>query len=273
MQGLEDKALLRELRKKLEKSLRSAIMCLLYLYQNMSMRGQLYAPLWIARESRTACSKSSELISFPASVLSWMAKCPLARNIMLSSKGSLSYTTPLTVGGLKRKHYEFLKSVDEALKNILAPGVVSMSIVKGFKLEPVEELCVYVNKGDRCYRVCGKPDLMYILYGEKLGRPLALVIEVTLSPVVKHLIRGEMLFYSIASYLSYGCDIVGLVVSRKHFNLVLFKEKALKSFEKLFKGPLEYEEAIKVAEDKRSKHPWMCSLCDLKHMCPLGVEA
>ncbi|MEM4036037.1 MAG: hypothetical protein QXU97_05465 [Fervidicoccaceae archaeon] len=214
---------------------------------------------------RTSPSRSSSVAHLSATMLSWMAKCPLAKNIVLSSAGSLSYTTPHTVEEMKGKHDELVK----VLRNALGNAFFSKR-VKALELERMK-LCLTLTLKDSTYTVCGVPDLMYLLYGTELD-DLILVVEATLSPSTRHLIYGEMLFYSIAAYIYYGCRVVGLVVNPRHVYLVSFRENAVNRFRRLF-SRLKHEKAVELSENRRAEHPWICSLCDLKHSCPLGSEA
>ena len=214
---------------------------------------------------RTSPSRSSSVAHLSATMLSWMAKCPLAKNIVLSSAGLLSYTTPHTVEKVKDRHDELVKAVGNALRNAFFS-----KRVKALELEQMK-LCLTLTLKDSTYTVCGVPDLMYLLYGTELG-DLILVVEATLSPSTRHLIYGEMLFYSIAAYIYYGCRVVGLVVNPRHIYLVSFRENAVNRFRRLF-SRLEHEKAVELSENMRTEHPWICSLCDLRHSCPLGSEA
>ncbi|WP_342783419.1 hypothetical protein [Thermofilum sp.] len=193
-----------------------------------------------------------------------MAKCPLARNIVLSSAGSLSYTTPLTVEKMKDKHDELVKAVRNAFRK------TNSNSVRTVELEEMK-LCLTLIQEDSTYSVCGVPDLSYILYGKELD-DLILVVEATLSPSIEHLVEGEMLFYSIAAHGHYGCRVAGLIVNLEHVYLVIPKKDITLSLRRLFKN-VSYQKAVEQAEMNRKRHPWICSLCDLKHLCPLGSEA
>ncbi|WP_342821523.1 hypothetical protein [Desulfurococcus sp.] len=208
-------------------------------------------------------SRSSSPMHLSATTLSWMAKCYLARNIVLSSAGSLSYTTPHTVEKMKSDHDELVKIVRNALIEIFSKHV------KGLELEKMK-LCLTLMLKDSSYMVCGVPDLAYLLYGVELD-DLILLVEVTLSPSIRHLVYGEMLFYSIAAHAYYGCKVAGLIVNLSHVYLILFRENTAKLLRKTFSRK-EYEKAVELSESMRAKHPWICSLCDLKHICPLGSE-
>ncbi|MEM4620406.1 MAG: hypothetical protein QW607_09360 [Desulfurococcaceae archaeon] len=283
----EDKTLLRKFERKLEESLENAIVCLSYLCRNTSTFGLLYAPTWIAKKLRRSHTTSSNsYIKLNASELSWIAKCPLAKTILLSSSGSQFYTTPSTVNKLKRKHDSFLEIVNKSLASVFTKH--------GIKYLRIDEtkLCLDVSLGEINYIVCGFPDVLYITYIENMNTPLITVVEATLSPAVKHIIRGEMVFYAIASHIHYGCRVTGLIVNPRYTYLVVFKknsdhgEKAggggrgkalskkdsVESFRKLFliSDNVDYFRIVERAEELRNKHPWICSLCDLIHMCPLG---
>ena len=194
-----------------------------------------------------------------------MALCPLARSIVLSSGGALSYTTPPTVEKLRERHDEFVEVAREAIASSLRAHHLSY-----LELRP-ENGCLTLRL-DRDYAVCGRPDMVYLVYGEGVG-PVVLVCEITLSPSVEHMVRGELLFYIIEHHVRYGTDVVGLLVGTRLIELAVpgSGEGVSALLRRLFTKP-DHHRAIRKAESERVGRPWMCSLCDLKHLCPLGGE-
>lgn len=213
----------------------------------------------------------------PATILSWMAKCPLARCLVLTHGGAFTYTTPLTVQALRETHDEFLKQVIDVFKGVLLNSRVKwIEVDNRGNIGPGErKLCltIFTGSGDRgeSYSICGAVDRSYILFGKDFNSITALVLETTLSKSVDHFIRGELLFYILAYYVNYGLDTIGILVNPQYVYLVIPKRGVLGDFKKLFKKP-DYEKAVERAEEKRSRRPWICNLCDLKHICPLGIE-
>ncbi len=201
-----------------------------------------------------------------ATTLSWMAKCPLAKNIVLTSGCAISYATPFTLEELRNKHDAFAKEVNNYVGRLLE---TSFNLVK---LNP-QKLCLSFNfNSSEKYIVCGQPDLVYFIYRKKFKTsPFILVSEVTLSPSIRHMARGELLFYMMAYYMHYGVPAVGLVVGKKSVEYILPKLKMYRQLKKLFTKK-NYKYVIREIEKRRRKKPWMCSLCDLKHLCPLGGE-
>lgn len=211
--------------------------------------------------------KYSEHIHLQATTLSWMAKCPLARNIVLSTGGSLSYTTPLTVNKLESKHNEFLELFEKAMRSALSKVKIGW-----FEID-AENLCFTISAKGKCYSICGRPDLSYVLYGEQMGGgALALVGEVTLSPSIKHMVLGELAFYTISFYVHYGCCVAGFIANPKSVQLMMPKLGISNFVKHVFVRKIDYEKALEIAEREREKYPWMCSLCDLKHLCIIGRE-
>ncbi|MEM1631810.1 MAG: hypothetical protein QXJ59_07065 [Thermofilaceae archaeon] len=202
----------------------------------------------------------------PASVLSWMAMCPLAKSIILSSGGAFTYATPPTVEKLKDAHDALVKSVAGAVERALS-GRFSY-----LKLEPSNG-CLTLRL-ERHYVICGRPDLVYLVRGRGSGF-FALVVDATLSPSVRHKVQGEMVFYIMECFMRYGIATVGLIVGTKLLVLaapVFSTEGGVPAMlRNLFKKP-EYGSALREAERRRARKPWMCSFCDLKHLCPLGGE-
>lgn len=215
--------------------------------------------------------RSSEPRIF-ATMLSWMAKCPIARNIVLDRGGSITYTTPNFVSRTAEWHDVLKDAVVEVLMDFALPI-------------DVEKFSVEVNVGAR-YMVNGRPDFLMWISGRKLKeRHLMLAGEVTLMPTVRHLIYGEMLFYMLSCYINYGSDVACLLVNPGSLYLLIPKipESSLalrRYFEResvpalllrLFRR-VDEEQAIEVAEGLRKKRPWICSLCDLRSLCPISGE-
>lgn len=203
-------------------------------------------------------------------MLSWMAKCPLAKNIILSSGGAISYVTPLTVEKLRDSHNELMKYVNENIRVFLQRHFSRIELKS-------REVCLTLTiDGEDKYVVCGRPDITYFVYEGVIG-PYILVVEVTLSPSIDHMVRGELIFYIMGYYMLYGIPTVGLIIGVNSIRLIVPKPTALLNnsvpmlLRRLF-SKSSYEDALKKAEDKRGKSPWICSLCDLKHLCPLGGE-
>lgn len=261
MQGLEDKASQRELRKKLTKSLESAIACLSYLSQKENTMGQFYVPVMIAKKSETAPLKSTE-INLWASHLSWIAKCSLTRYLLLETHGSLNYITPPSVEKAKTKHDHLVNIFIDILKK--EPEITLM--------EKTPKLCllVKINQQNR-FRICGIPDSIGLIYRKNLASQFMLVIEISTSPTVKHIIRGELLFYIIASYMHYGIPVVGLLLNREYIHLVIPHLNSAKQLINLLRER-DLEKELENAKNIATKTPWKCNLCDLKHICPVGAE-
>uniref|UniRef100_A0A7J3PM97 Uncharacterized protein n=1 Tax=Staphylothermus marinus TaxID=2280 RepID=A0A7J3PM97_STAMA len=254
--------------------------------KSTSTFGLLYVPTWIVKRLKRSHTISSNYMKLNASELSWIAKCPLAKTLILASSGSQFYTTPLTVNKLKIKHDSFLEIVEKNLAFVLAKHEIKYLRIDETKL------CLDLSLGENNYNVCGVPDTLYVTFLKNVNTPLIIVVEATLSPVVKHIIRGEMIFYSLASHIHYGCRVTGLIVNPSSIYLIVFKKdlvhgeeerkgrggKAvsrrdfIESFKELFLTSVDadYYRIVERAEKLRNKHPWICSLCDLIHMCPLG---
>jgi len=214
--------------------------------------------------------RSSEPRIF-ATMLSWMAKCPIARNIILDRGGSITYTTPNFVSKTAEWHDALKDAVIEVLGGLVHPIIMD-----------VKETSIEVNVGVR-HIVSGRPDfLMWIPSSE---RSLMLAGEVTLMSTVRHLIYGEMLFYILSCYINYGSDVAGFLVSPRSLYLLIPKipesdrdlrryferESAPSLLLRLFRR-VDEERAIEVAEELRKKKPWICSLCDLRSLCPISGE-
>lgn len=257
----------RKLKNMLRKSLKKVIMCLSSLCTNRSTCGQLYVPTWIASVSETSLTRSTEN-RLAATMLSWMALCPLAKNIMLDSGGAMSYVTPPTLEKLRDKHDVFAEDVEDSVSELLREHFHIIKLGQ-------QKLCLSFDLGKE-YLVCGQPDFSYFIYEERAPEesrtsPLILVGEVTCSPSIEHIVRGELIFYMMAYYVRYGIPTVGLVIGKKSVKLVIPKLRMHDDLKKLF-TEVSYESSVTKAEKKRFEKPWMCSFCDLKHLCPLGRE-
>ncbi|MEM4545370.1 MAG: hypothetical protein QW328_01165 [Nitrososphaerota archaeon] len=283
MQELEDKVSQRKFQRKLERSLENVITFLLFLYRNQNIYGRLYVPRSIVGGLRTRSSRLSEPKIF-ATMLSWMAKCPIARNIVLTSGGGMSYTTPVFVSKLANKHDD-LKNIavdafEEVLKSYPTTDVMYMELAP-------EETTVIINADStNKYVVSGRPDVLMWITGESLEqRHLVLACELTLMSAIRHLIYGEMTFYITSLYINYGFDVAGLLINPKYIYLILPKiptdRAKLKEYFKKEGVPIlllklfrqiDEERAAKYAEELRNKKPWICALCDLRNLCPISGE-
>jgi hypothetical protein len=208
-----------------------------------------------------------------------MAKCPVAKNIILAQGGALSYTTPNTVPNLLEKHNILRRIVVENFSNIDTVPLI-------LENEKVHETVIEISNKKCKYFISGRPDFLALIISKELAwRPLMLIGEVTLMPTVKHLIYGEILFYILSHYIKYGVDVAGLLISSNALHLVLpkvpEKKNDLKRYfegesipallKKLFRS-IRDEDAIEAAEKLRSRKPWICSLCDLRNICPISGE-
>lgn len=234
--GLEDKAL----QKKLGRTLEDSLTCLSYLCKNRNICGQLYVPTWIVRVLRTSRTRTSEPPHLSMSVLSLMDKYPLTRTVILSSKGTISYTTPPIVGKVKGWHGMLIKIIDDTIK-----GYLIHSSFKGIKLE-AKNVCLTLKLKGEEYIVCGRPDIAYFIYGF-YGKTLVIVGDVALSPSVKHMVLGELAFHIFSYHLLYGTATVGLIVSPKSVGLIVPKLNMYKLLKKFFD---ELKEGSKEGREK-----------------------
>lgn len=212
---------------------------------------------------RISHTKSYDLTHYPASALSWMSKCPVLKHILLTNKGLINYATPLGVDKTKDKHDKLVKTVRK---------VFNMVVEDYLFIEP-KDLCLEVYIKDKVFNVCGRPDLTWLLIKQICNNALIGVVgEVTLSKAIKHVVKGEMVFYITSFYIHYGVWTVGLVVSRGKVNLLIPKPNVTRRFNTMFRNREDLEASMRRVEELRRRKPWICCLCDLKHVCPMGVE-
>jgi hypothetical protein len=212
-----------------------------------------------------------------------MRLCPI-RRALLSSGRLLEYTTSYAVPESKRAHGEMLSELEDAFEEVVM-GHDEVSLLG--KL-PDREYCLSftTRARGRVVQVCGRPDAVYFLRlrccNELQCRDeVNLIIEATLSPSVRHVVCGEMLFYLLAVNMYYGIKVAALLATPRRIYLLApalvslhnVKYSVAWSLAKLITGPSELSErVVEKAEELREKKPWACNLCDIKHVCPLGYE-
>ena len=240
------------------KLLRDMTTCLSSLLQSTNTIGLTLLPKNILKGCRTGSSKYCRLY---VTYISWMAKCPLARYLIIENCTPENFSTPKTAQELKELHDKALQETLNSLRQYLEGR---FKIIYESSNKDIFEATIITEEKRFC--ISGKPDLYYILsYKNKF---FTLIGDITLNDTTSHLDK-EIEAYMILSYLETSLPTFGLLVYNRGIKLYKLTPKTATKLVTFFQRKISLEKTIQQAQAKFKKKPWICNLCDLQNICPL----
>lgn len=257
MRELEEKRLLRELRRKLPKLSRETIMCLLSLFQSNSTIGRTLLPAEVSKGLKIKSTNYSS-ITIWGTYIRWASLCPYASYLVLSGRVPLETSTPPIVNELKVLHDKIVDIVWYALCNLMRRPTPKIILAYNFTYEKGRgfEYSLFLREEKLVYNIVVKPDI-YVLLNIGNGRVANLLVEVTLRSR-RTISKVWLASYMLGAYLQNLQPTAVMLVTPEEVKALLLSQQLLRELLILLKGKQHRRERVE---------KWLCNNCDLRPLC------